>query len=193
MARHDARLNYRKQGDDYLIELSLKSLRQMFNSMDPAPFHEKDLDREAVDYIVESVEELHVGTPMRLRIYLPPDEAGTPLANELPVAIRHYFSYRANMTRRSLRNKLQQGRISLVIGLTFLILCLTLPAALQHTVQGTLLNVIEEGLIIIGWVSMWRPVQIFLYDWWPIRHLLQVHTRIRDLEVEVIAQREHHH
>ena len=191
MARHDARLNYRKQDNHYLIELSLKSPRQMFNSMDPAPFHEKDLANEAVEYIVESVEELHVSTPMRLRIYLPPEEVATPLANELPGAIRHYFNYRANMTRRSLRNKLQQGRISLVIGLTFLILCLTVPAALQQSLEGTLLDVIEEGLIIIGWVSMWRPVQIFLYDWWPIRHILRVHTRIRDLQVEVMAQGVH--
>jgi hypothetical protein len=190
MSRHDTRLNYRKQDGDYLIELSLRSARQMFNSMDPAPFHEKDLAKEAVEYIVESVEELHVSTPMRLRIYLPAEEAATPLANELPGAFRHYFNHRAGMTRRSLHSKLKQGRISLLIGLSFLILCLTLPAALQNILHGTLLDVIEEGLIIIGWVSMWRPVQIFLYDWWPIRHLLRVHTRIRDLNVEVLAQGE---
>ena len=193
MPRHITRPNYRKQGSDYLIELSLRSPRQMFNSLDPAPFLEKDLAREAVEYIVESVEELHIGTPMRIRIYLPAEEVDTALARDLPGAVRHYFDYRTHMTRRSLRSTLRQGRISLLIGLTFLILCLTIPAALQHTLQGTLLDVIEEGLIIIGWVSMWRPAQIFLYDWWPIRHLLQVHSYIRDLKVEVMAQGEAHH
>jgi hypothetical protein len=23
-------------------------------------------------------------------------------------------------------------------------------------------------VIIGGWVAMWRPLEIFLYDWWPL-------------------------
>lgn len=31
------------------IEISLNRLTQLFNSFDPSPFHERDLDREAED------------------------------------------------------------------------------------------------------------------------------------------------
>ncbi|MGA7532679.1 MAG: hypothetical protein WCB50_13625 [Pseudolabrys sp.] len=23
----------------------------------------------------------------------------------------------------------------------------------------------QESLIIVGWVAIWRPIEIFLYDW----------------------------
>jgi hypothetical protein len=26
--------------------------------------------------------------------------------------------------------------------------------------------VIEESLLIFGWVANWRPIEIFLSDWW---------------------------
>jgi len=29
-------------------------------------------------------------------------------------------------------------------------------------------RILAEGLLIIGWVGLWRPVEIFLYDWWPL-------------------------
>ncbi len=30
-------------------------------------------------------------------------------------------------------------------------------------------GVIREGLLIGGWVAMWRPLEVCQYDWWPIR------------------------
>jgi hypothetical protein len=29
--------------------------------------------------------------------------------------------------------------------------------------------IVREGVVIIGWVAMWRPLEVFLYDWWPLR------------------------
>ena len=34
------------------IEIYLDRIEQLFNSMDPSPFHEKDLDRDAEEFIV---------------------------------------------------------------------------------------------------------------------------------------------
>ena len=34
------------------IELRLRRIEQLFDSFDPAPFHEKDLDRDAEEFIV---------------------------------------------------------------------------------------------------------------------------------------------
>jgi hypothetical protein len=39
------------------IEIRLASLHQLFNSFDPSPFHERDLDQDAEDYLVESSDE----------------------------------------------------------------------------------------------------------------------------------------
>ena len=42
---------YREREGKLLIELELHSIMQIFNSFDPAPFHEKELDREAEEYM----------------------------------------------------------------------------------------------------------------------------------------------
>jgi hypothetical protein len=39
-------------------EVNLNRLSQLFNSFDPAPFHERDLDRDAEEYIIGSAEEI---------------------------------------------------------------------------------------------------------------------------------------
>jgi hypothetical protein len=39
-----------------VLEIYLADVRQLFNSMDPAPFRERDLDPNAADYIVEWAE-----------------------------------------------------------------------------------------------------------------------------------------
>jgi NhaP-type Na+/H+ or K+/H+ antiporter len=55
--------------------------------------------------------------------------------------------------------------VNLAIGLLFLFACLYLRRSLQSAGSNEL---IAEGLLIIGWVALWRPVEMFLYDWWPL-------------------------
>ena len=33
---------------------------------------------------------------------------------------------------------------------------------------GAIPDILREGLTIVGWVAMWRPLEICLYDWWPL-------------------------
>jgi hypothetical protein len=42
------------------IEIYLENLEQFFNSMDPSPFHEKDLDDNAEEFIISWAEEFQV-------------------------------------------------------------------------------------------------------------------------------------
>ena len=56
------------------IEINLNRLSQLFNSLDPSPFHERDLDQDAEDYIVGSAEEAPRQHPLRLVIHLPAEQ-----------------------------------------------------------------------------------------------------------------------
>lgn len=174
---------YRTENGVHLIELKLGELRQLFNSLDPAPFIEKDLDKEAENYIVDSVREFHISAPLRLVIHLPPAHAAD--ADGVPDAIHNYFAYRAETARKELRYTLRQGRSTLLIGLSFLFLCVAARQLIAQLGHGTLAWILEEGLLIMGWVAMWRPLQIFLYDWWPIRRKQQVYRKIQDMPVDV--------
>lgn len=176
---------YNREGDHYLIEIKLSDVRQIFNSFDPAPFIEKDLDRDAEVYIVDSVREFHLSTPLKLVFHLPPSTP-TDALRSLPDAVHNYFSYRAAIANKDLRFTLRQGRISFVIALLFMCLCIIARQVVEAALPaGTLVQILEEGLLISGWVAMWRPMQIFLYDWWPIRMRRRVFEKIQQMPIEV--------
>ncbi|MBI3198658.1 MAG: hypothetical protein HYZ40_14360 [Rhodospirillales bacterium] len=168
------------------IEVRLSNLRQLFNSLDPSPFHEKDLDRDAEIYIFDSADEHPLAQPIGLVVHLPADQVALPECNDLEKAIRNYFAYRAQETRRRMRFQLREGRSALAIGLAFLILCMTLRQLALILPIDTLGRILQEGLLILGWVAMWRPLQIFLYDWWPIRHQARIYDKLAEIPVEVL-------
>lgn len=115
---------YRRRGEDILIELSLNKIGQLYNSFDPSPFHEKELDSDADAYIVSAVREIGADKPIKLVIDLPPEELKAPGAADIERAIRNHFGYRLQTARRDLRHELQRGRTSLLIGLAFLAACM---------------------------------------------------------------------
>jgi hypothetical protein len=83
---------------------------------------------------------------------------------------------------------LEQGRTSLIIGLVFLSACLVLSNFLLTGEKGTWAAVANESLTIAGWVAMWRPMQIYLYDWWPLRRRVRTYRKLSRMPVEVIPR-----
>jgi hypothetical protein len=75
---------YKKENGRILIEIKLSSVAQLFNSFDPAPFHEKELDSAAEHYIVDMVKDFPPKTRFKMIIYLPPDIATTKAGDEYP-------------------------------------------------------------------------------------------------------------
>ena len=60
-------------------------------------------------------------------------------------------------------------------------------ALTKFTSQGQLLGIFEEGLLILGWVANWKPIEIFLYDWWPIAQRRGLYNRLAQATVDVRA------
>jgi hypothetical protein len=174
---------YRREGDDYLIDIELRDIRQLFNTLDPSPFYEKDLDPGAEEYLVSAMRELG-SHPRRLILHLPAEVADEE-SSAAALAIRHYFQDKAGHTAAQLRLLFRRGFISLAIGLAFLFVCLSLRELFDAWTGGARAHFLSEGLLILGWVAMWRPVEIFLYDWWPEFGKRQLFQRIADMKIEV--------
>lgn len=158
-----------------VIELRVDDIAQLFHTLDPFPFREKDLDREAEEYVVGWARELPGNQPIKIIIHFPNTEAQTKTALELGEAFGRYFSDRAGAVQRDLNELFRVGRRSLAIGMAILIACLmSAHFAVGLIFEGPFKRLAEESLLILGWVANWRPLEIFLYDWWPL-------TRRRDL------------
>ena len=166
------------------IEVKLREISQLFNSMDPSPFHARDLDDDAEQFIVGSAEEFALDAPviLRLRLERTPDNLN---ATQIEGAVHNYFAYRAEMNRMAFRSLMQQGRASLLIGLVFLTVCLGV-SRFFFAGDSTWDALLREGLMGVGWVAMWRPIEIYLYDWWPLRRKGRIYSKLSRMPVEII-------
>lgn len=167
------------------IELNLREINQLFNTMDPSPFNEKDLDHDAEEFIVSWAREFPLDEPLALLIHLdtlPPPEKPQTMIEQ---SIQHYFAYRMQINRLEFRHLMQDGRRSLITGLVFLVACLLVSNVLVGAGTGTVSSIARESLAIAGWVAMWRPMEIYLYDWWPLRRRERILRKLSEMPVEV--------
>jgi hypothetical protein len=176
--------HYRQEGGRHVIDVSAGTVAQLFSGLDPAPFRHKDLDPEVDGYILSALRE--IGAPHRAKLvfHLPAAEAASSAGHGLADAVHNYFAYREWVTIEDMRRLLRIGAFSLLIGLTFLSLCL---AARQVLFGGDdpISRVLNEGLLIVGWVALWRPLEIALYDWWPLWRQARRYRALKEMPVEV--------
>lgn len=156
--------------------------------MDPSPFYEKDLDADAEEFILSRAQEFHPGDPIALVIHVDPAREGGEPASGVERAVRRHFLYRSKLSRLELRRLLRDARTSLLIGAPFLGACIVASELLAATAPHTVQRILSEGLLIVGWVAMWRPLQMCLYDWWPVRRRIRMFKKLSRIAVQVLEK-----
>ena len=177
---------YKKVDGKILIEIKLTSVIQLFNSFDPAPFHEKELDTDAEHYIVDTVDDFPQKTQFKIIIYLPPDLAASDRAKTIAPAIQNHFRYKALVAERKFRSRFKYGRFTLLIGLSFLFISLLVGQYVLSVAASIVTQVIATALMVTGWAAMWEPVTVLLYELRPIRQRKNTYLKISKIEIEVL-------
>ena len=167
------------------IEIRVRHLQQLFNLIDPSPFHDRDLDPAADEFIESWARTLPTGVPLALLVYV--DEPSTQSSDieVLRDSVQQFYRRKADAASRRLRDLFRRGRISLLIAVLFLATLGVIANTLAGVLHGTVGAIAREGLLIVGWVAMWRPLEIFLYDWWPIRAKRKLFDRLAAMPVSV--------
>ena len=150
-------------------------------AMDPSPLHERALDVEVADWIEEWAEDIDSKDPMELEISIV-DGRLDGREEAIAMGLLSHFEYREWQADRQFRKLMREGRISLVIGL----LALAGFDAVSRLIGSSgnpVIEVIHEGFAVLGWVSMWKPLEMLLYDWWPIRHHRRACARLADATI----------
>jgi hypothetical protein len=177
----------RAAGQAGVLNLYLADSRQLFNSMDPAPFHQRDLDTEAAAYIVDWAREVPTGRPLRLVLHRGRAASSDESPEMLRKSVHDHFRRRALATRRQLQQLLRQGRYSLAIALVFLALVIVVGESVASVIsRASIVALIQDSLVIGGWVALWHPLNIFLYDWWPIRAEARLFEQLSTMDVHTV-------
>lgn len=175
---------YRKEGGLRVVELTVEDVGDLFHEIDPSPLRDKDLRPEIETYIVTAVEEVGGPRKAKIVIQMPADKITDATPAIVADGLHNFSTYRAWVVSRDLRRLLRIGYVSLGIGVAFLFLCLSLRQFIREDTQEAFRMTMSEGLIVVGWVAMWKPLEIFLYDWWPMLQRRRFFTALAKIAVE---------
>ena len=168
------------------IEVRVENVSQLFDTLDPFPFPERDLDKDAEEYIVGWARELPRHQAITILIHLPASELAKHDAKVLANTFKRYFDYRMSIIALDLKELFRVGRMALSIGLAVLAICLTASQVMAGRFGASPLpRFLEESLIIVGWVANWKPIEIFLYDWWPLARRRNLYRRLADAAIQL--------
>jgi hypothetical protein len=158
---------YRTEGDFTCIDMVTKTAQQLFDMRDPSPFRERDLDDDAIEYLLSSARD--IGSHARLRVVFTIASERDPVLteSEIVAAVRAHLAYEREKQSRKIRELLARGRRFLFVGLTTLAVFLSAAELTKLLTETHFSQILHEGLVITGWVAMWRPLEILLYEWWP--------------------------
>lgn len=173
----------------HTIEIRLQSVDQLFNSLDPSPFLEKELDKEADEFITGWARELPRKAPIGIVVHLPESAPDTVRASALAQVPSEHFAYRADVAARERRELLRVGTIALGIGTVVLAGCLTASHMAElHFSPGPLRRILTESLLLLGWVANWLPIETFLYGWVPYARRERLYRRLARADVRVVRR-----
>jgi len=168
------------------IQIRVDDVSQLFNTLDPFPFRDRDLDKDAEEFIVGWARELAKHHPLQIVIHVPDVTRQKVTVDQVTEALHRYFDYRTGNLSLELKGLFRVGRLSLFIGLTVLGICLLLSRFVSQVFgEGEVDRYLNEGLIILGWVANWKPIEIFLYEWWPLAQRRNLYRRLSEARVEV--------
>jgi len=143
------------------LSISIQHLGQLFDSLDPSPFREKSLDTEFRQYLRDCASEHGANESLSLLIHAPKALAAHAL--DIESAIHAHFAFELQQTDRRARGRRRRYRGVVLIG--FLVLGASL--VLRQLIEGWEVRgaeILTEGLLVLGWVALWRPIEALLFD-----------------------------
>ena len=177
------RARYRVEDGRSCIDLKVRHSRQLFDGRDPAPFRERDLDDDVADYLLEAALEIPRQQPLTIVLTISEEPEPRLAPDSIVEAVGGHFRYKLERVERRLREHVRRGHMFLGVGLAVLVVFLTLAELTASLPAGPLREILREGLVITGWVAMWRPLEVLLYDWWPMVDERRLITRVLDAMV----------
>lgn len=167
-----------------VITLKVERIDALFDAFDPFPLPTRDLSHGAEEFIVGWARDLAREAPLRIVIQALNTESSDAAA--ISAAFANHFAYRMRSVDGDLRELFRFARLSLAIGVGVLTGCvIAARAATMMAGDANLGRILGEGLLILGWVANWRPIELMLYDWWPLRRRRDLFRRLVAARVEV--------
>jgi hypothetical protein len=169
------------------ITLQILNIDELLRSP-VSPYRKRTLKTDAEEFIVEEAEALSRKTAINIKVHLALSEV--KYKDDIATAIHRHFCYRRAQSQKELKRVFQYGwrTLFIALGLLAVIFSLTEIAA-RFMPDNRIILFIRESFIILGWVVLWRPLELLLYDWYPVKMNINLYRRLEDSKVQVVINK----
>lgn len=168
------------------VSLALADITDLFTAPSPNPLEGRFENRSGIQRLLSLVDPTS-SLPLHVDIAL--DRGGDPNESESRIerALQGYCGERIERIDLQRAEVKRLGFKELGFGLVFLAGCLIAGSLLLATQAGPewLRTFLTEGLVILGWIGLWHPVDMLFFERIPLIRDQRILSRIRDAEVSV--------
>lgn len=173
---------YRSKNKKVLIEMQLEKALNLFDQRDPAPLRERDIHESVIRHITESLSEFPPDQQISIAFYF--REGIDRLdAEKCEKAFRQFFRFERHRLSQELKKQMMLGLKALGMGLVFLFVYTLASFHFKDRLDQLLPSFFVEVLHVLGWVSLWPAIFIFLYELSPLRDQRQMIEKISEAEL----------
>lgn len=171
------------------IILNLNDVDQLLIAPGSLFYGKRTLNSDAEEIIIEEAQKASSNNHLHLKIYLRKNDMSRK--DEITIAIHEHFNYRRKKSERQLKKVFRLGWRSLLISIAFFgVLVFLTFVIIELLPEGRLSLTFRELLIILGWVALWRPADLLLYEWRPFKREVDLFRKIEQCKVEIVMGRE---
>jgi hypothetical protein len=176
------------------LVLPLRDMAQMYNAplIDPMSLSLPEiLGISGVEYLLQHLETGRHAKADTLRLILPGDKVSAGLADQTHLALQRYSQYRIEEQRALVRETRLRGSRVTIVALILLAFFLSLSSVFASEVTEGMLpllrKTLEYGFEIVGWVMLWHPIEVLVFEPIAINHRISALRRLMGLRVVVNA------
>ena len=175
------------------VYVHVRRLGQLFNSLDPSPFWERDLDRSAGQYIEDEFSDKPRDRAWVLEVSI--EENQDFDTKDVQSAVTTYYRRMVASASKQIRDKLWIGQWAMLIGVVVFLACMLLRELFEQRLASGPPRLLDEGLIVLAWVAVWIPVEQLFYDLAPLMRERRLYRRLTQVRVHVrhVVPAQHDH
>ncbi len=169
------------------IVLRLRNIEDLFVAPALDPLSGQFHAMSGIEQIMVKSRARTVDGPLHTTITLPRSDISDDLTGRCRDALRGYCADRLQAIDLEKAQLRRQGYKELWLGVIFLAVCLAGSGSIEALDRGPdlLRRFLVEGLVIVGWISLWHPIDLLLFSRWPLIQDQRILQHIRDMDVTI--------
>lgn len=177
--------------DGETIRLRLNDPACFFTAPPVDPLSGHHLALSGFDIILQELKERDTSDTrlQNVELQIPADRVTPETQSHLAASLAAYITARISVEQGAITVIEKELRRAWPAGFLFLVICVALAALLDQMawLGDFLRDLLSNTIIIAGWVGLWRPLELTLYDRWAPRFRKKTLTHFASLQLIVTA------